>query len=195
MAKEINYKQIFAKKEKIKQEWLKICPTLNDESGIYVLTREDNGIKYGYVGQSLNILTRLISHSEGFVQHIDRSLKSHKLFSKDNPTGWKVKYKNFPPEQLDEMEQYYVKQYANAGFQLRNKTAGSQGKGKIGINDNAQGKGYREGIVQGKKILAKELLHIIETHLVITLKKDTKISQKALQKFYKLLSNKENTNE
>lgn len=187
MAKEVNYKQIFAKKTQIKQDWLKLCPSLNNDSGIYVLIREENGIRYAYVGQSLHLLDRLVSHSEGFTQHIDRSLKTHKLYSENNPNGWRVMYRNFPPEQLDEREQYYVRQFANQGYQLRNKTSGSQGEGKQGINDNAQGKGYREGIVRGYEKLRKELNEIIDKYLIISLKKDNKLSQKMLDKFNRLL--------
>lgn len=187
MPEEVNYRKLFAKKARIKKQWLQICPSLNNDSGIYVLIREENGIKYGYVGQSLNILDRLCSHSEGFTQHIDRSLKNHKLYSDKNPTGWRVMFRNFPPEQLDEKEQYYIRMFANEGYQLRNKTSGSQGEGKQGINDNAQAKGYREGIVRGYEKLRKELNKIIDKYLIISLKKENKLSQRMLEKFNTLL--------
>lgn len=191
MANEVNYRQIFGRKKKLKQDWLKLCPNLNDNSGIYILTREEDGIKYGYIGQAKHILTRLVSHSEGFVQHIDRSLKNHKLYSKNNPCGWKVTFGNYPEDKLNEMEQYYIKEYANLGYQLRNKTTGSQGESKEGLNDNAQSKGYREGIYRGREKLAEELRYIIDKYLVISLKKDNKLSNNALEKFYYLLQYKE----
>ena len=88
-----------------KKRLLKINPQLNDESGIYILTRKDeNGFKFAYIGQALHILSRLASHMVGYKQHIDLSLKKHKLYSESNPCGWKVDYMNVPIDQLDEQE-------------------------------------------------------------------------------------------
>lgn len=188
-----NYRQIFAKKAKIKQQWLKLNPNLNNSSGIYILTREENGFRYGYVGQAKCILDRLCSHSEGYDQHIDLSLKKHKLYSDNNPTGWKVWAKNYPIEQLDEAEQYYIKYMANKGYQLRNKTSGSQGEGKAGIADNKSTKGYRDGVAYGKKKLARDLTTIIDKYLLVSAKDTGKRSQNALEKFWNLLNFDENT--
>lgn len=188
-----NYRQIFAKKAKIKQQWLKLNPNLNNSSGIYILTREENGFRYGYVGQAKCILDRLCSHSEGYDQHIDLSLKKHKLYSDNNPTGWKVWAKNYPIEQLDEAEQYYIKYMANKGYQLRNKTSGSQGEGKAGIADNKSTKGYRDGVAYGKKKLARDLTTIINKYLLVSAKDTSKRSQNALEKFWNLLNFDENT--
>ena len=74
---------------------------------------------------------------------------------------------------------------------MRNATAGSQSVGKHGLDNQRPSRGYYDGLEQGKKRLAKELKHIINTHLVISLKKDTKISQKALEKFWFLLDKSE----
>ena len=181
-AKAIEYKN--------KQRLLKVNPNLNDSSGIYFLTRVDeNGIKYAYIGQALHIHTRLAEHLVGY-QHIDLSLKKHSLYSADNPYGWKIGFLNFPKDQLDEKEQYYIKSYAQAGYQLRNKTAGGQGEGKKQIDDYRPQKGYYDGLAQGRKNLAKELLHIIDLHLTVELKEgkeNNKVSQKALEKFWGLL--------
>jgi hypothetical protein len=87
------------------------------------------------------------------------------------------------------MEQKYIVQYAMSGYQLRNKTSGSQAVGKKQIDEYKPSKGYRDGILQGKKTLAKELSHIIEKHLEIGLKEgkeNNKVSQKALEKFNQL---------
>ena len=176
--------------KKNKEKWLALNPTLTDESGIYVLTREDEqGIKYAYVGQAKHILTRLAQHLVGY-QHIDLSLKKHGLGSKDNPHGWKVGSLQFPVSELDEMEQYYIKAYAECGYQLRNKTAGGQGKGKVQIDEYRPQKGYRDGLLQGKKNLARELKHIADKHLEIRLredKKNNKVSIKAFEKFKSLI--------
>ena len=176
--------------KKNKEKWLAVNPTLTDESGIYVLTRVDEqGIKYAYIGQAKHILTRLAQHLAGY-QHIDLSLKKHGLGSKDNPHGWKVGSLQFPVSELDEMEQYYIKAYAELGYQLRNKTAGGQGKGKAQIDEYRPQKGYRDGLLQGKKNLARELKHIADKHLEIRLredKKNNKVSIKAFEKFKSLI--------
>lgn len=168
-----------------------VNPNLDEGSGIYFLTRTDeDGIKYAYIGQAKHILTRLAQHLVGY-QHIDLSLKKHGLYSPDNQYGWKVGFLHFPLDKLDEMEQHYIKQYAQSGYQLRNKTSGSQGTGKKQIDEYRPQKGYRDGILQGKKMLAAELSNIIEKHLSVCLredKKNNKVSIKAFDKFKDLLS-------
>lgn len=133
-----NYQNIAKAKAIEKQNrerLLKVNPNLDDESGIYFLTREDEqGFKYAYIGQAVHILKRLAGHLVGY-QHIDLSLKKHKLYSEKNPYGWKVNFKHYPKAELDEQEQYWIKEYANAGYQLRNKTAGGQGDGKSQIDE------------------------------------------------------------
>lgn len=197
----MNYQNI-ARAKAIEQEnkkrLLKLNPKLNDKSGIYFLIREDeNGFKYAYIGQSVGVLTRLASHMSGHKQHIDKSLKAHKLYDKENnPYGWRVEFLNFPESQLDEKEQYYIKLYANKGYQLRNKTSGSQGEGKAQIDDYRPAKGYRDGLKQGRKNLARELSSIAEKHLKIELRADkanNKVSQKQYEKFMDIL--KEGRNE
>lgn len=184
-------KQVKAIEYKNKKRLLDVNPHLDDGSGIYFLTREDeNGIKYAYIGQAKRILTRLAQHFDGF-QHIDLSIKKHGLHAANNPYGWKVGFMHFPVSDLDEKEQYYIKMYARNGYQLRNKTAGGQGKGKSQIDEYRPQKGYHDGLVQGKKSLAKELSNIIEKHLVVSLKEEkrnNKVSLRALEKFNDLLS-------
>lgn len=179
-----------------KKRLLKLNPKLNDRSGIYFLLREDeNGFKYAYVGQAVHTLSRLASHLVGYEQHIDLSLRKHKLYDKEkNPYGWRVEFLNFSESQLDEKEQYYIKLYANKGYQLRNKTSGSQGEGKAQIDDYRPAKGYRDGLKQGRKNLARELSSIAEKHLKIELREDkanNKVSQKQYEKFMDLLKVRE----
>lgn len=173
-----------------KKRMLEVNPKLDDKSGIYFLTREDeDGFKYAYIGQAKHILTRLAQHLVGY-QHIDLSLKKHKLYSNENPYGWKVNFLHFPISQLDEKEQYYIKEYALNGYQLRNKTSGSQGVGKSQIDEYKPHKGYRDGLAQGRKNLAKQLSHIIDKHLVVSIRPDkqhNKVSIKAFEKFNELL--------
>lgn len=174
-----------------KRRLLAVNPALDEYSGIYFLTRTDeDGFRFAYIGQAKHILTRLSQHLVGY-QHIDLSLKSHGLYSEDNPYGWKVGFIHFPVSQLDEKEQYYIKQYALNGYQLRNKTSGSQGEGKSKIDEYKPAKGYRDGIKQGKKSLARELSSIAKKHLRIEIredKKNNKVSQKQYEKFMSLIS-------
>lgn len=193
-----NIRQRKAIEHKNKQKLLAVNPKLNDESGIYFLLRTDEyGFRYAYIGQArTSILQRLASHMSGYQQHIDLSLRKHKLYSEDNPHGWRVEFLNFPPSELDEKEKFYIKQYADAGYQLRNVSVGGQGENRDSgqIGERKQPKGYRQGILQGRKNLATELSHIIDTHLSVTLKQgkeNNKVSIRALEKFWELLKGNE----
>ena len=186
-----NFKRAKAIEYNNKKRLLSVNPSLDEGSGIYYLIRTDeDGFKYAYIGQAKHVLSRLAQHLEGY-QHIDLSLKKHGLYTPENQYGWKVGFLHYPEEELDIKEQYFIKRYADAGYQLRNKTSGSQGEGKKQIDEYRPSKGYYDGIRQGKKSLAKELSNIIEKHLEISLKegkKHNKVSAKALEKFYALLS-------
>ena len=185
-----NYRKAMAIEAKNKKRILEVNPTADDASGIYVLMRTDEeGIRYAYIGQAKHLLTRLAQHLSGY-QHIDLSIKKHGLYNSDNINGWRIGFMHFPPERLDEMEQKFIRQYAQAGYQLRNKTAGGQGEGKKQIDEYRPAKGYRDGIEQGKRMLARELLSIAEKHLKIELREDkrgNKISQKQYEKFMALI--------
>lgn len=169
---------------------LAVNPHVDEKSGIYFLTRTDEGgFRYAYIGQAVNLLSRLAGHLKGY-QHIDLSIKSHGLYSTDNIYGWKIGFLHYPVDKLDKWEQYWIKCYADKGYQLRNKTSGSQGEGKKQIADYKPPKGYRDGIQQGRINLARELANIADKHLVISLKpekQNNSISQKQYQKFMELL--------
>ena len=166
-----------------KERILKVCPNMPDRSGIYFLTRAENGFKYAYIGQAKKLLTRLAGHLKEY-QHIDLSLRKHGFYSEDNPTGWSVSFYEFAENSLDEAEQFYIREYANAGYQLRNKTSGSQGEGKKDIADEPT-KGYLEGLHNGYKKAQKEIAHLFKLHLKCGTKKEppTKLQAKALDKF------------
>lgn len=185
-----NARQRYAIEQKNRKRLLQVNPNLDDNSGIYFLTRVDeNGFKYAYIGQAVHILQRLAGHLVGY-QHIDLSLKKHNLYSIENPYGWKIGFMHFPVSQLDEKEQYYIKMYADNGYQLRNKTSGSQGEGKAQIDEYRPQKGYRDGIKQGRKNLARELSSIADKHLTISVRADkqgNKVSEKQFEKFKELL--------
>lgn len=186
-----NPRQRYAIESKNRKRLLEVNSSLTDESGIYFLTRTDeNGFRYAYIGQAVHILQRLAQHLVGY-QHIDLSLKKHGLYADDNPYGWKIGFLNFPISELDKQEQHYIKVYADSGYQLRNKTSGSQGEGKAKIDEYRPTKGYRDGIRQGKINLARELSSIAEKHLRIELREDkqgNKVSQKQLDKFMELIN-------
>lgn len=187
----MNYRQIKAVEQKNKKRILAVNPEVDESSGIYFLTRTDeNGIRYAYIGQAKHLLTRLSQHLSGY-QHIDLSLKKHGLYSAINEYGWNVNFMHYPEAELDNHEQFWIRKYANSGYQLRNKTSGSQGEGKSQIAEYRPHKTYRDGIKQGRINLARELSSIAEKHLKIEIrddKKNNKISQKQFEKFKELLS-------
>ena len=189
-----NFRKAKAIEAENRKRWLKLNPNLNDNSGVYILRRVDeDGFKFGYAGQAKHILTRLCQHSTGHQQHIDLSLKKHGLYSENNPYGWTVSCDNFSEASLDRAEQFYIKWLADQGYQLRNKTGGSQGAGKKQIDEYRPTKGYYDGLKQGKKSLARELSHIIDTHLQVSLKPEkqsNKVSIRAFEKFQSLIDEK-----
>lgn len=180
----MDYRQIYAIKEKNKRKILKICPNCPETSGIYFLLREENGFKYAYIGQSVNILKRLADHLQGY-QHIDLSIKKHGLWNEDNQTGWVIRFIKCPKVDLDEKEQFYIKKYANAGYQLRNATAGGQGQGKSSLGNEKPRKNYYDGVSQGYKNAQKFIKNLFDKHLDFKAKKEppTKNQEKAVQKF------------
>lgn len=71
-----NIRKIKEIEKKNRERLLKINPNLDDNSGIYFLTRiDENGINYFYIGQAVHIMQRMCSHLTGY-QHIDLSIKS-----------------------------------------------------------------------------------------------------------------------
>ena len=71
---------------------------------------------------------------------------------------------------------------------MRNKTGGGQGTGKFGISENKPARGYYDGKAEGRKKLAKEIRELVEKHLIISTRKDGKLAQNALKKFWDLIS-------
>ena len=191
------YRQAKAIEKKNKERLLKVNPRLSEDSGIYTLTRVDeNGFKYAYIGQALHILTRLAQHLVGY-QHIDLSLKKHGLYDKEyNKYGWNVEFITYQETELNGAEQFWIRSYADLGYQLRNKTAGGQGEGKTQIAEFKPAKGYRDGLAQGRKSLARELAHIAEKHLEIRLKPEkqgNKVSQRQYERFWELMKGEDTT--
>ena len=186
-----SYAQIFAIKKRNRERILACNPNIPETSGIYIFTRYDGGFKYAYVGQAKNLLERLADHLNGYNQHIDLSLKTHKLYSNENKNGWQIQTFKYPLEQLNEMEQYYIEKMANLGYQLRNKTSGSQGKGKQGIAPNKERKGFKQGLEQGYEKCQKEVIVMFEKYLDFVIKgKPNKTKEKQFEKFKYFLEGK-----
>ena len=182
-------KAIYAKKKENQDKILEVCPDCPNTSGIYFILREENGFRYAYIGQAKRLRERLGSHLSGY-QHIDLSIKKHGFWSEENPYGYKVHFLTFPENELDEKEQYFIKAYANAGWQMRNATAGSQGKGKHGLDNSKPSKNYYDGLAQGYKNAQKFVANLFEKHLDYKQKSDkpNKNQEKAMQKFKDFLN-------
>jgi hypothetical protein len=120
-------------------------------------------------------------------QHIDLSIKKHGFWSEENQTGYKVHFFEFPESQLNDMEQKYIKQYANAGYQLKNSTTGSQGKGKKGLENGRPARGYFDGKEAGYLMARREVAHWFSLHLAVSMKKPTKNAEKAYKKFLEFI--------
>lgn len=186
---EVNYKKLYAKKNEALKLLVQVCPeAATHRSGIYFYTREDMDGKHAYIGKAVDITERTISHLNGYQQRIDISLKSRKFYSKLNPSGWKLNVLYYPKSELDKWEQYWIDQYQNAGVHLYNIESGGT-DGKTIIGERKSPKNYHDGLAQGRKALAKELMHIINTHnLIIEPQKRNKVTEKALNKFWELLN-------
>lgn len=185
-----NFRQIKAIQNSHEKKIKSLFPELTNNSGIYIYTRKDESdINYAYVGQAVNICQRLASHMTGY-QHIDLSLKKRGFYSENNPYGWKVKQKIFDKELLNEKEQYYIREYALKGYQLLNKTTGSQGEGKEQLHEYKAKKGYRDGIKQGEENARKFIVNLFEKHLDYSMKNENnKNHQKAYEKLEEFLNN------
>ena len=185
-----NYKQIYAMKADRESRIKKICPNIPYSSGIYVFLRIDEaGIRRAYCGQAVKLCERCASHLAEY-DHIALSLKKHGFYNEYNPHGWKLWFETCDRKSLDEKEVERIKQLADAGFQMYNVTAGSQGAGKKVTGDYKPPKTYRQGIQAGKKTLARELKSIMDKHLTVRLKDEkqgNKVSEKQLEKFNWLL--------
>lgn len=164
-----------------------VCPKAIHKSGIYFYLREDLNGKHGYIGKAVDLFERNISHILGYAQHIDISIKKRGFYSSTNPSGWKLNVLYYPKDELDTWERYWIEKYLLAGYNLYNVESGGT-SGKTIIGQRKPPKNYHDGLAQGRKNLAKELRHIIDTHLEIKVKKDNKITQKALAKFWELLN-------
>lgn len=185
-----DWKKIYAMKAEREKKIKQICPEISNVSGIYLFYRVDEaGIRRGYCGQAVRLLERTSSHLAEY-DHIALSLKKHGFKSKDNPHGWSLHFLTCGISELDEKEVEYIKKCSDSGIQMYNITAGSQGQGKMVTGVMKPGKGYRDGLAQGRINLARELSNIADKHLVISLKpekQNNSVSQRQFVRFMELL--------
>ena len=169
-----NWKQIYAKKKQATETLLKELPNLKNDSGIYILARDDeSGLKYAYVGQAKHLIDRLVSHLLGYSQRIDISLRKRGFWRPiDRPYGWILNVMYAKESELDNLEKNTIQEIASRGYQLYNKTSGGQGEGKLGINENKSPKGYRDGLEQGRKNALKEIKEFFDKYLIFAVKQD-----------------------
>ena len=193
-----NYRQIMAIRKANEDRIRMACPIATEHSGIYLFWRiDEDGFKFAYVGQAKNLLKRLAEHLSGY-QHIDLSIKKHKFYDEEtNPYGYHVEIICHCPEnELDGREQYWIKHYADQGYQLRNKTTGSQGEGKSALGEGKSTKGYRDGLVQGRKNTQKEIKTLFDKYLTYSIKdKPNKIKQRKYDEFTAFLNEGESEEE
>lgn len=183
---------VFIKIQNNKKKVKEICPSAQDKSGIYIMKREENGFRYAYVGQAKQVLTRLAQHLDGYTQHIDLSIKKHGLKTYSNPHGWEMGCLYCPEYELNAKEQYYIKLYANSGFQMLNKTSGSQDGEKFGISQNKDNRGYREGVANGEKRALKRVKEFFDKYLDYGIKEPSnKVKERKIKEFEELIKGEE----
>lgn len=184
----MNYRRLYAIKAQNEKKIKSICPEATRKSGIYCFCRVDeNGFKHAYVGQNAknNLLGRLAEHLSGYKQHIDLSIRKYGLYDEaKNPFGYKVKVLCYcSADECDEREQFYIKQFHQNGWQLKNVEIGGK-SGKTDFNERKPSKGYYEGKKQGFLDAQKMIKHWFDLHLDYIPKKQppTKLQEKALKK-------------
>jgi hypothetical protein len=187
----MNYRQIMAMRKGYENQIRKLCPDVADNSGIYVFWRIDEaGLKYAYVGQALHLCKRLVDHMCGY-QYIDNSIRKHKLYDEEtNIDGYRIEIlEELPAEDLDERERYWIKYYADNGYQLKNQTIGGQDGNKLALGDAKSPKGYRDGLAQGYKNARRDVAKWFEKNLIYSINgKEGKLKQRAYDKFTEFLN-------
>lgn len=183
-------------KRKIAENQLKtIAPNLEDRPAIYTWYRYAE-IKC-YIGQvkSRRLKERSIEHILAY-DHLGNSIRTHKLYSKDNPLGWRLKVEYCSEEDLDDLERQRIAEAQKNGYTLYNITSGGQNAGKEDINQRASGKTYTEGKKYGYQQCLNEIKELFDKYLV-AIPKDTdkkkngeikEIYLRKLKEFEELLS-------
>ena len=185
----MNYRQIYARKSECEKRIKEVCPQCPNRPGIYAFYRTDpdTHIRFAYIGQARSLISRIAQHLQEY-DHLALSLKKRGIYNKEkNPHGWMIRYIECSLEDLDEKETEFIKQWADAGFQLLNKTGGSQSDGKVVFDNKKPSRGYFDGVEQGEKNARRFIADLFAKHLTVSTKRTppTVNQQKALEKFKK----------
>ena len=187
----MNYRQIIKIKAEYEKKIRQLCPDVTDNAGIYVFWRiDENGFKFGYVGQALHLCKRLVDHMMCY-QHIDNSIRKHKLYDEEkNSHGYHIEIiEECAPEDLDERERYWIKYYADQGYQMRNKTSGGQDGEKSALGGGKSPKGYRDGLTRGYENARKDVSKLFTNYLTYAINgKPGKRKTDAYDKFTEFLN-------
>lgn len=199
MAKQINYRQMFAIQSSNEKLILKLCPSMPHKSGIYLFYRvNEKGENCAYIGQAKDLLHRTAEHLSVSVKktHIDKSLYVHKLYSNENPEGWKVKVLVLCPlDELDQREQIYIDHYKNRqDVKLYNVTGGGQlDKAKdVGERYEVKLKTYKHGKNFAYEKARQKVKTYFDKYLDYIIKgRPTKIKERKLAEFTEFLQPKQ----
>ena len=190
----MNYRQIYARKAECEKRIKEVCPEITNRPGIYIFYRTDteSGLRFCYIGQAKRLIERCAQHLQEY-DHIALSLKKRGFFDplnpEANPGGWKLSvWECSGLDALDNAEIEAIRECANKGYQLFNRTAGGQGDGKVIFDNKRPAKTYREGLAQGYLNARREVAHWFSLHLNVSIKKPTKNAEKALAKFQEFIN-------
>jgi hypothetical protein len=180
-------KQYFYMQKKYEEELKQVCPELRHSAGIYFYLRYEEEQKFAYIGKSVDVLNRCISHHLGRKQRIDGSIDKRGYFSEENPLGWQLNVLYFDVGEINEKEQYYIDLYQNAGYELYNIESGGD-VGKTLIAERKEPKGYKKGVEYGRRKQLAEIKVFFDKYLDFVIKgKENKIKQRKLKEFANLL--------
>jgi hypothetical protein len=85
---------------------------------------------------------------------------------------------------LDCNEQYWIKSFATAGYQLYNHTTGSQGVSKKVLGEQKERKGYNQGLHNGYIKAIKEVRNYFDKYLDFVIKgKTNKTKERKFEEF------------
>lgn len=186
MWKRYNYAKLFVTKKDVEEQLKLACPNLQHKSGIYFYTREklEQGGGFAcYIGKSVDVAERCISHQISWQQEIDISLKSRRYYGKYNLNGWKLNVLYFPKELLNEKERYYINLYKSQNYEMLNiESGGTTGKEIIGKRKPA--KTYTDGVKQGKKKIFEKVKLYFNKYLSFAIKPPiNKVKERKLREF------------
>ena len=186
MGKRYNYAKLFVTKKDVEEQLKLACPNLQHKSGIYFYTREklEQGGGFAcYIGKSVDVAERCISHQISWQQEIDISLKSRRYYGNYHLNGWNLHVLYFPTELLHDNERYYINLYKSQNYEMLNiESGGTTGKEIIGKRKPA--KTYTDGVKQGKKKIFEKVKLYFNKYLSFAIKPPiNKVKERKLREF------------